>query len=549
MVGGAICQEFGVDMVDGDRNKRATSGMGVRAVATTVALFAIVAVYGALVVGAVQARGNIWHDEAASILAATGHQDDWYRLEFEGVAPYGSWVPASEYQALLNVDRPLDLQGVSRSLADHDFHPPFFYWLLHFALLAGLPLLWAGPVINILTGGILAVVAFLFVFRLVGSTPAALAVSAASLWSPAIVLASAEARHYIALALMMVALGAVSAWIVALRVDREGPSVAQFVAFAAVTTVGMLTHHQFFFFAIAAAVIIWFAGSFRGWRSAAKIGGALIVGVAVATLLFPYLIPHSARLQTILPPIDLEAVPGRMSRWLTSTFDAVSLNRGLTGLFRLLSRLLVVSTVIAVVAMHRPIVRWARRVPEQSTVVVLSAVTILIPAIAYAFGRAPDHALGIKYVGALWPLAVVALVIVAVAIHPKGWIVVGIAAGVALLSTVQWIDDTGPSGDSDAQMRAELARADAVVTDCASRGYFPTIAHVLDPGTPVFLAAGRYLVAEIDDGWTVPPGTTYFLHGSCPDADDVFGALIRAGAPEPMRAGSVERYEVWRWEG
>jgi hypothetical protein len=549
MVGGANWQDFGADMVDEDRDKRATSAMRARSAATIVALIAIVAVYGALVVGAVQARGNIWHDEAASILAATGHQDDWYRLEFEGAAPYGSWVPAAEYQALLNVDRPFDLQGVSRSLADHDFHPPFFYWLLHFALLADLPLLWAGPVINILAGGVLAVVAFLFVSRLVGSTPAALAASAASLWSPAIVLAGAEARHYVVLALMVVALGAVSAWIVALRDDGEGPSVAQLVAFAAVTTVGMLTHHQFLFFAVAAAAIIWFAGYFRRWRSAAKIGGALIVGLAAATLLFPYLIPHSARLQSILPPIDLGEVPGRMSRWLTSTFDVVSLDLGLTGLFRLLSRLLVVSTLVAVVAMHRPIVRWARRVPEQATVVVLSAVTMLIPAVAYAFGRAPDHALGIKYVGALWPLAVVALVIVAVAIHPKGWIVVGISAGVALLSTVQWIGDSGASGDSTARMLAEIAAADAVVTDCASRGYFPTIAQVLDPETPVYLATGRDLVAVIDDGWAVQPGTTYFLHGSCPDADDVFGALTLAGVPEPMRVGSVERYEVWRWEG
>ena len=530
------------------RDDRSSTGHRYPSVSATIALVVIIVVYGALVVGAVNARGNIWHDEAASILAATGHQDDWHRLEFDGAEPYGSWVPASEYQVLLQVDRPFDLQGVSRSVADHDFHPPFSYWLLHVALLAGRPLLWAGLIINILVGGALAIIVFLLVSRLVRSTPAALAATAAALWSPAIVLTGAEARHYVLLALMVVVLGAVSAWIVAARGERSAPSVAQLAAFALVTTIGMLTHHQFFLFAVAAAGIIWLAGYLRSWRSAVKIGGALIVGVAVATLLFPYLVSHSTRLQSILPPIDLAAVPGRMSLWLTRTFDVVSLDRDLTGLFRLLSRLLIVVAVIAVVVMYRPILRWARRVPEQATVVVLSVVTILIPAVAYAFGRAPDHALGIKYVGALWPLAVVALVIVAIAISPKGWIAVAVVAGVVLLSTVQWIGDVRVGGESTTAMLAEIATADAVVTDCASRGYFPTIVHTLDPETPTYLATGEDLVAAIDAGWATPDGNVYFLHGSCPDADDVIGALARAGVREPTRVGTIERYEVWRWE-
>jgi len=535
-------------MVHDARDEESSAGHWHLSALSIAALIGIIVVYGILVVSAVNARGNIWHDEAASILAATGHQDDWYRIEFDGAEPYGSWASASEYQSLLRVDRPFDLQGVSRSVADHDFHPPFSYWLLHIALVAGLPLLWAGPVVNILAGGILAVVLFLLVSRLVRSTRAALTAVAASLWSPAIVLAGAEARHYIVLALMVVALGAVSAWIVAARGERSAPSVAQLAGFAVVTTIGMLTHHQFFFFAVAAAGIIWLAGYFRSWRPAVKIGGALIVGVGVATLLFPYLVPHSTRLQSILPPIDLTAVPGRMSLWLTRTFDVVSLDRDLTGLFRFLSRSLIVVAVITVVVMHRPILRWARGVPEQAAVVVLSVVTILIPAVAYAFGRAPDHALGIKYVGALWPLAVAALVIVAVAISPRGWIAVAVVAGVALLSTVQWIGDVRVGGESTTAMLSEIAAADAVVTDCASRGNFPTIVHGLDPETPVYLATGEDLMAAIDDGWMAPDGSVYFLHGSCPDADDVFGALARAGVREPTRAGAIERYEVWRWE-
>jgi hypothetical protein len=235
---------------------------------------------------------------------------------------------------------------------------------------------------------------------------------------------------------MIVALGTVSAWIVAARGDRGSPSIAQVAVFAAVTAVGILTHHQLFFFAVAAAGIIWLAGYFRDWRSAAKISGALIAGVAVATLLFPYLVPHSARLHSILPPLEIAAVPGRMSRWLTRAFDVVSLDRDLTGLFRVLARVLIVAAVIAVVVMHRSIIQWVRRVPEQATVVGLSTVTALVPAVAYAFGRAPNHALGIKYVGALWPLAVVALVIVAIATRPKGWFIMTVVAGVALLSTV-----------------------------------------------------------------------------------------------------------------
>jgi hypothetical protein len=233
---------------------------------------------------------------------------------------------------------------------------------------------------------------------------------------------------------------------------------------------------------------------------------------------------------------------------MSRTFDVVSLDRDLIGLFRLLSRLLVLSAVIAVVAMRRPVIRWARRVPEQAVVVAMSAVALLVPAVAYAFGRAPDHALGVKYVGALWPLAVVALVIIAVAIHPKGWVATGVVAGVTLLSSVQWIGNTRAGGVSTGEMLAEITDADAVVTDYATRGYFPTIAHALDPETPAYLATGRDLVSAIDAGWTEPPGTTYLLHGSCPGADDVFGAFPRAGVIEPMRIGVIDRYDVWRWQ-
>ncbi|RLE20742.1 MAG: hypothetical protein DRJ50_10250, partial [Actinobacteria bacterium] len=127
-------------------------------------------------------------------------------------------------------------------------------------------------------------------------------------------------------------------------------------------------------------------------------------------------------------------------------------------------------------------------------------------------------------------------------------IVVAVVAGVAVLSTVQWIGDTRGGGDITTAMLSEIAAADAVVTDCVSRGYFPTIVHTLDPETPTNLATGEDLVAAIDDGWTTPDGSIYFLHGSCPGDDDVFGALARSGVAEPTRVGTIERYEVWRWE-
>ncbi len=88
-------------------------------------------------------------------------------------------------------------------------------------------------------------------------------------------------------------------------------------------------------------------------------------------------------------------------------------------------------------------------------------------------------------------------------------------------------------------MLADIAAGDAVVTNCASRGYFPTIANLLDPDTPLHLSMGRDLVIAIDGGWMPPAGGTYFLHASCPGATDVFGALTRAGIPEPVRVGSL----------
>jgi hypothetical protein len=172
----------------------------------------------------------------------------------------------------------------------------------------------------------------------------------------------------------------------------------------------------------------------------------------------------------------------------------------------------------------------------------------MVSAAAYALQFIPAFAVGGHYVVPLWSIVMPAAAIAAVHLHrPFGPGVVGMVAAGLLVSSIAWLVAAAPSGAATRRLLSEVAAGDAVVTNCASRGYFPTVSHVLDPGTPVFLATGVDLTEAIRDGWQPPSGTTYFLEADCPGGDDVTAALSAAGYAPLTRVGTLERFRVWRF--
>ncbi len=520
-------------------NKRQRAGPWV-----LVALFAILVLHGVLVGAAVRARGNIWHDEAISMLSATGHQDEWHAMESDGAHPYGAWVPAEEFQYFVTVDRPLDLQGVSRSVGDYDHHPPLFYWLLHVSLAVGVSVLWAGPVVNIVLSVLIAVGVYRLVTRLTGNEWLAVAAVAATLLGPAFVMSAAEALLYELLALALLCLGCVAAWI-AKSDGHTMPSTRQWAALAAVTLVGMLTHHQFVFYAVAAVGVVWLVSYRWSWRAALIMGSAVGAGAVVSYIIFPYFFAHTSAVTSTLTEFDATLITGRLSRWATGTVDVITFDRSIQPILRIAVRLVAVAVLIALVLAWRPVRRWAGRHPGRVVVVLLIVVAIAIPAASYGLQRAPEHAYGTRYVAFLWPLATVAIASVTASIGRRAWIVLAVISIAATFSTVKWITEATPGGDETRRVLSLVADGSPVFTDCASRGYFPTVVHALDADTMVYLSTATDLDADVGSGWSMPSDKGYLLHSRCPRAVESIGEVLdKAGLTSSDSIGRLERYEV-----
>lgn len=508
------------------------------------ALLVVVAVYTLLVIAAVRGRGAIWHDEATSVMGATGHLDDWYRFEFDKVPPYGVWATAADYQEFQSVDRPLDLQGVSRSLGDHDWAPPGFFWLLHLALLVGIPVLWAGPVVNVLLAAAGTVIAFRMVFHLTGSALGAVLAAAAALWSPALALAGGEARHYPLYGVMLLALGC---WGVAAITEarRGGLGRGRLFGLGGITLMGLLANHQFLFNGIAAVLLVVVLAR-PGRRMALQIGAAFLGGAVVSWLVFPYYFIHFGRLGAATAGFRLDLVAGRASRWLTGAFDVITLDRRFGDLARLTGRLLVTTAVLAVVLFHRRLIGWVRREPHLAFPALLTIASLLIPATGYALQRVLVFVEGGHYIAPLWPLTIVSIAIVVVSARPRaGSAIVGVVAVVLLISSVAWVRSIAPIGDATRGLFATIASADGIVVDCVARGYFPTVVSALDPDTPVYAARGDDLVTDLENGFELPGDRVVLLHAPCGSEADVFAAFAAAGFGDPTEVGGLERLRVW----
>jgi hypothetical protein len=347
------------------------------------------------------------------VIGAAGHLDEWHRFEFEGAFPYGEWTTAAEFHRFHSVDRPLDLQGVSRSLGDYDWAPPGFFWLLHLARFAGVPVLWSGAVVNIFLGGVAAVIAFRLVLRLTGSVAGSLAATAAALWSPALALAGGEARHYMLYGVALLALGAWSSVAVGEVGAGARPSRRRLMGLAAITAGGMLANHQFVFNALVAVLLVVLLSG-AGWRAARRIGGAFVAGAAVSWLVFPYFFIHFGRLGEATPGFSLDLVAGRASRWLTGAFDVVTLDPDLQGLARIAVRLILIGAVLGVALAHRRVWRWIHTVPDRALPILFAVGSAIIPAAAYALQSVLEFVEGGHYIAPLWPLTAVGIAVVLV---------------------------------------------------------------------------------------------------------------------------------------
>ncbi|HSQ22497.1 MAG TPA: hypothetical protein VLQ52_06865, partial [Coriobacteriia bacterium] len=110
----------------------------------------------ALAVGAwlrielVAVKGPVEHDESISYLAASGHQAEYHEyIDLGAMLVEPQWREAAFWQAFLQPEDPLVFGRIAQGLAEHDIHPPLYFWLLHLWILAFGVSAQAGPLLNV----------------------------------------------------------------------------------------------------------------------------------------------------------------------------------------------------------------------------------------------------------------------------------------------------------------------------------------------------------------------------------------------------------------
>ena len=221
------------------------------------------------------------HDESISFLAAGCHEGEYGRLIASGGPPLGRWVSAGAWQRFLRPAPRWCFGTIRDDLAHWDIHPPAYFWLLHaWTRASGVGTRTAAG-LNLLLD-LLVVLALAGLARdVTGSAVAGAGVAAVWMLSPAVVPIGSEARPYplVALATVLVA------W-ATLRLLELGTSPRRWLAAAAATCLGVLTHYQFVVVVLGAG--LWLVpGLWRRSRAAWLTAAALAAGVAAAAALAP----------------------------------------------------------------------------------------------------------------------------------------------------------------------------------------------------------------------------------------------------------------------
>jgi uncharacterized membrane protein len=71
------------------------------------------------------------YDDAITLLAATGHEREYAQISSTESYPIGTWVPAGEWQRLVEPEPGRGLRQVASDLSVYDIHPPLYFWALH----------------------------------------------------------------------------------------------------------------------------------------------------------------------------------------------------------------------------------------------------------------------------------------------------------------------------------------------------------------------------------------------------------------------------------
>lgn len=480
-----------------------------RARAAIALLILAIAAGTALRARLIAAKRTLNHDEAISYLCAAGKQG-LYRERSQAVAPpFGTWVRAAELKQFLQPDDPLCFGRIGHDLAATDIHPPLYFWLLHVWVLAVGVHTWSGPALNTLLAGAGAVALFGLACSTVRDRPAAAAVAAIWIVSPAVIDTCFEARHYDLLALC----GVGFTWaVLRCAAAPARPRPLHLTGLAVATLAGLLTHYHFVLL-VAAAGVGFAVARRREPRGLLLPAMAVLAGVLAFVAVHPHFLASVLRAREQAQGFDLgDFVPRLEATLLTYStfFVSTACNAWLIHKYLLplgVAALAIVALVVWLLWCRRSI---AISGPSERAMVYLFLTMAAANTLLYLVGVSPKHAMGPQYLALVWPFLAFGPVLLLVRLRPlaaPALVVVCAAATVAGTAGVQ--RQVARSARTPDPQRY-LATAPAVVIDNVARGVLPCVVWHLADDQLVFAAPETRLV-EHPDQWTtrLAPGAIY----------------------------------------
>ncbi len=450
------------------------------------------------------AKGRLECDEGISFTVATGHQAEYQKILTERSHPYGAWVPAKEWKRLFSIEEPFCFRQIGTGLAQHDIHPPFYFWLLHLFIMVFGVHVWTGPALNTLIAS--GTIIILFLLGRYATRDALAGGAAAFIWafSPTVILASNEARQYDCLGFCT----ALLAWQVVRCLDTERRrGWTSLALLGGATTIGLLTYYHIILFLVGCGILFAAYLLKKHRRRFLACCAAMAVGVLLFALLHPRFLESvylgQARMQSSW---GLDHFPSRahdvLTRYASFVVDTGLHREGM----RMLLEYLVLGAFLSLAAAALVVyVKGSLRGNGRCKIVEQRAVQILflfwwaagLNVLLFLLGMSPSHAMEPKYPSMVYPLMSVAIVLM-LRTFPRARAALMLLLCCALLGSSRYsVFRRRAAEDKRLPLSQVMHQADALVIDNPSVLFLPALTVQLPDQTPMFVAEPADLLREM----------------------------------------------------
>jgi len=452
------------------------------------------------------------YDESVSYLVATNHAGAYRAAKSGGLND--KWVPASAWKDLMRPGPVFGLRGIAKELSETDYHPPLYFWLLHFwVLVFGVRAssgLWLNWLLALLTG----VCLFYLARETLGDPLEAALVSTLWITSTSVVIANLVSRQYPLFALLTV----LFVWLAVRACDRERRlRWWDYLLFALAAAAGCLTHYHFALVMVGVALFAVARLVRRDWRRLLAMAGAAVAGILLSVALNAWFLDayrrehagQAVRATKALIRLRMKDVEPRLSVFFGSTDGALRavlkpvlptlrrLGGGVvpTGVILILIAAAVFGALLAWPRTRRPIMSYLRSVDTTGWWMLwfflwIGGATIFL----YVTGQSPRWGLESRYVSAVWPWLAFVPVLAARLLKRWGALVLVVFCAVFVVPTsVEHMLNNQEAIGGD---RAALQQADHALIDTVTRGILLRMVWDVPDDTQVYVGRMQELVDD-----------------------------------------------------